>query len=111
MKLLEQIERINLIHRLTEQRHTGKPEALAKRLNISVSRLYAIIDELRQLGVPILYCRSTCTYYYAYKYEINIAVNFKPLNQTELKIINGGCTLNIHHKTNKNIFFTTFFVE
>ncbi|WP_198659581.1 hypothetical protein, partial [Nubsella zeaxanthinifaciens] len=47
MKLFEYIERINLLHKLINERRTGTPARLAKRLNISTSRLYVILDELK----------------------------------------------------------------
>lgn len=95
MKLLHQIERINLLHQLIVKEHTHTPIVLAKRLNISVSRLYAIIEELKAMGAPIYYCRIKCTYYYAYPYQINISVNFMPLSVSEQKSVNGGRVLNL----------------
>ncbi len=86
MKLLHQIERINLLHQLIVKEHTHTPCVLAKRLNISVSRLYAIIDELKAMGAPIYYCRNKCTYFYATPYDINISVSFTPLNAAEQKL-------------------------
>ncbi|TAH00098.1 MAG: HTH domain-containing protein [Sphingobacteriales bacterium] len=100
MKLLHQIERINLLHQLIVKANTHTPCVLAKRLNISVSRLYAIIDELKEMGAPIYYCRTKCTYFYAYPYQINISINFMPLSALEQKSVNGGCF--------NNLFFQSF---
>ena len=47
MKIFEYIDRINLLHKLIKERRTGTPENLAKRLLISPSRLYVILDELK----------------------------------------------------------------
>lgn len=97
MKLLTQIERINLLHQLIVKANTHKPCVLAKRLNISVSRLYVIIEELKAMGAPINYCRNKCTYFYTTPYDITISISFKALNVTELKSVNGGRVYNLHY--------------
>lgn len=104
MKLFEHIERINLLHKLIEQKRTGNPEDLAKRLDISASRLYCILDDLKLMGAPIEYSRQLRTYYYAFAYKIDISISFGALKQYELKVINGGRVLY------ENILPTTFFV-
>lgn len=80
MKLLKYIERLELIHRLIAQRRTGTPLELARRLDLSVSRLARIIEELRDQGAPIYYDRSNKTYYYDTPFLIEIVVRFENLN-------------------------------
>ncbi len=77
MKLIFYIERIEMIQRLIQQRSTGSPSEMAKRLNISVSRLSRIIEELRDQGAPIRYDRQLKTYYYSEPYEIRVSVLFE----------------------------------
>lgn len=90
MKLFEYIERINLLNKLIKQSRTGSPNDLAKRLNISSSRLYCIIDDLKQMGAPIGYSRDLCTYFYTARYEMHIDINVYPLDSETLSKINGG---------------------
>ena len=102
MKLLSKIERINLLHQLILNENTHAPSVLAKRLNISVSRLYAIIDELKAMGAPILYCRNKGTYYYSYPYQISITVFFKALNTFDQQTINGGSITRVVYQNDKS---------
>lgn len=44
MKLLEYIDRIQIIHKLIKESRTGTPENLAQRLSISTSRLYVVLN-------------------------------------------------------------------
>lgn len=104
MKMIEYIERTNLLHKLIVQKRTGTPEDLAKRLNLSVSRLYNILGELKLMGAPIEYSRQLNTYHYTYDYKIDISYSFGALSPFELKVVNGGSIL-----IEKNLS-TTFFV-
>ncbi len=83
MKLIEQIERINRLHELITHRRTGRPQDLAKRLGLSTSMIYKVIEELKNKGVPIEYSRQLQTYYYSCRYLMNIRINFRPLQEGE----------------------------
>jgi len=103
MKLLEYIERINLMHKLIKERRTGNPHKFAKKLGISTIRLYQLIEELKIMQAPICYSKKDKTYYYSYNYEISAKLTFTPLNNDEMGEINAGhllipCCLNIFPK-------------
>ncbi len=105
MQIFKYIDRINLLDKLIRQRRTGTPTDLAKRLGVSTSRLYVIIDQLKDMGAPIDYSRQLYSYYYKYEFSIFISVTVKALDKTNLCMISGG----------QNFFpiilNTTFFVE
>jgi len=61
-----------MLEKLVRQRRTGTPDELARRLSISRSALYDIIDELRADGVEIKYCRTRCSFYYNGNAFLNI---------------------------------------
>ncbi|MCL7989226.1 hypothetical protein M8998_14850 [Sphingobacterium sp. lm-10] len=105
MQLFKYIERINLIDKLIRQRRTGTPAVLARRLGISVSRLYAILDQLKCRGAPIRYCRDTSTYFYEEEFAISITITLEQLKEPVVRKISGGYALFT------NFFATTFFVE
>ena len=109
MKLFQQIDRINALHKLIAQSRTGTPEQLAKKLHISCSRLYCILDELKLMGAPINYSRHLNTYFYEYHFEIGIEVNFKPLKSSELSVLSGGNYFKFD-VINKNSFHSFFCV-
>ncbi|MFD2288966.1 helix-turn-helix domain-containing protein [Pedobacter petrophilus] len=90
MKLLEYIDRIRIIHKLIKESHTGVPENFAKRLSISTSRLYVVLDELKLMGAPIEYSRQLQTYYYTQAFEVNIRADFTILKTQESISINAG---------------------
>ncbi|MCX2432653.1 MULTISPECIES: DNA-binding protein [unclassified Pedobacter] len=96
MKLLEYIDRIKIIHKLIKESHTGTPENFAKRLSISTSRLYVVLEELKLMGAPIEYSRQLQTYYYTQAFEVNIRADFMVLKPQELISINAGF-LNQNH--------------
>lgn len=104
MKLFTYIERINMMHKLIKQRRTGTPEELARRLGISVSRLYNILDELKLMDAPIVYSRQQLTYYYSEPFDITISVEFRTLDGAQIRNIGGG------QRLFSNSLFTTFFV-
>ncbi|QEM03069.1 hypothetical protein DIU31_005865 [Mucilaginibacter rubeus] len=80
MKLDIYIDRINKLDKLLEQKTTGTPAELAKKLKISKSRLFCVIDDLKYMDVPIKYSRKLQTYYYQRPYKIEIILNFTDLS-------------------------------
>ncbi|TVR75478.1 MAG: DNA-binding protein, partial [Marinilabiliales bacterium] len=70
MKVLQYIERIEMIHKLVEQECTGTPGEFARRLGISRTRLYEVMDDLKMEGAPIAYSRSCRTFYYEEPFHI-----------------------------------------
>ncbi|MEJ7694629.1 HTH domain-containing protein [Daejeonella sp.] len=83
MKLLEQIERINRLHELIKYRRTGTPGELAKRLKLSTSMVYKVMEELRLKDAPIEYSKQLGTYYYSQPYLMNINLEFRLLEDEE----------------------------
>lgn len=81
MKLLEQIERINRLHELIKHRRTGTPSQLARRLNLSTSMIYKLMDELKLREVPIEYSRQLGTYYYSRSFQMKISIDFKAVSE------------------------------
>jgi len=90
MKLFEQIDRLNFIHKLIEEERTGTPDHFAKRLNVSKRQLFNIIDELKLLGAPICYDTEIKSYRYEKEYFLNIDINMRFLTEEDLSDINGG---------------------
>ncbi len=103
MKLYLYIDRINLINKLISNANTGSQEEFSKRLNISVSRLARVIEYMKDQGAPIKFDRIANTYYYEYKYSINIEVKIEKINEFDLKNTNAG--LNIFYTNYINAFF------
>ena len=101
MKLLDQIERINRLHELIKYRRTGTPHQLAKRLNLSTSMIYKLMEELRLRDAPIEYSRQLGTYYYSSSYLMKIHIDFRPLADEEERKYAGGSNLYEYKKSLK----------
>jgi predicted DNA-binding transcriptional regulator YafY len=105
MILFKQIELLQRLHKFIDQAHTGNPLNLATNLGISNRYLYAVIDEMKDMGAPIEYSRRDETYYYTEPFVVNIVCTFKRLSQEEQKKISAGSIFS------QNFHLTDCFVQ
>ena len=90
MKLFEYIDRINLLDKLIKEKRTGSLDELAVRMNLSKSRMCRVIEDLKLKGVPIEYSRQLYSYYYTSSYQMQVKLDFKPLDNEAISLINGS---------------------
>lgn len=90
MNLSQTIERLQVLHSLISQKKTGTPEQLAKRLGVSRSCLYNLIEELRVFQIPILYSRKIESFYYEKEVKFDLNIEIRIMNNEDLININGG---------------------
>jgi biotin operon repressor len=90
MYTIHQFERIKKINRLIKSANTGSPKELAEELGISESHLYRCIEELQEMGIPILYSRARRTYYYENNAELSLTYSLKIISEKGAKEIIGG---------------------
>ena len=90
MNLSQTIERLQVLHSLISQKKTGTPEQLAKRLGVSRSCLYNLIEELRVFQIPILYSRKIESFYYEKEVKFDLNLEIRIMNNEDLININGG---------------------
>lgn len=64
MKIFEDINLLERINQLIRLKATGTPLELGKKLNLSERQVRRIIEDLRDKGLPIEYCKQRCTYFY-----------------------------------------------
>ncbi len=74
MKTTKQITRLKKIHKCIKSNCTGTPKEFAKKLNISESQLYNILEDLKIRGFPIIYSRNLKTY--RYKADCELIINY-----------------------------------
>jgi predicted DNA-binding transcriptional regulator YafY len=74
MKFLEEIDRLQRLHRLIRLKATGTPSQLASRLQVSERTVYNEVETLRALGAPIKYCKVRQSYFYAYDIELMLGI-------------------------------------
>ena len=90
MKVFEYLDRISLLHKLVSGERTGTPEELARRIGVSRTTLYELIDELKSRGAPIEYSKSAKSFFYSQPYDIAVTCTLRPLNFIEEKENAGG---------------------
>lgn len=87
MNLFKYQDRLSRIDRLIRLKATGNPKDFAKKLEISESHLFRILDEMKQIGTPIYYCRTRQSY--CYKLPGSFVFGFQ-LTQKEMDNTHGG---------------------
>jgi len=90
MALTTYFERITRIDQLIRLKATGSPRALAERLEISESGIYRYISYMRNMGAPIVFCRSRNSYIYEDMGRFQVGFVVKPMNDYELTDTFGG---------------------
>jgi hypothetical protein len=93
MKVFEYLDRISKMHQLVLRRRTGTPAEFARELGVSRTSLYELIDEMKSRGAPIMYSKSTRTFFYSQPYDITVTCTLKPLSCAEQKENSGGTIL------------------
>lgn len=87
MNLLKQINRIERIDQLIRMKATGTPQELAKRLSISRSTLYNILEFMKSQGGKVYYCQTKQSF--CYEKEVHFYFGFSP-EKIKLKRVVGG---------------------
>lgn len=62
MKTKEYKTRLERIQELAKQNATGSPKVLANRINVSERTLYRLVQNIKEQGIAIEYCRKTNSY-------------------------------------------------
>jgi hypothetical protein len=93
MKVFEYLDRISMMHKLVSRQLTGTPEEFARRLGVSRTSLYELIDELRSRGAPIAYSKSAKTFFYSQPFDIAVKCSLRPLSCNEMKENAGGVNI------------------
>ncbi|WP_244283572.1 hypothetical protein [Flavobacterium hercynium] len=84
------MERINTIHQLISAERTGSPTTFAKKIGLSRSQLYNMLDFIKELDAPVRYCKKRESFYYESSYELILNYSLKTITCDELKEIYGG---------------------
>lgn len=87
MSLLRNLARAERIHRLIKFKRTGTPENFANKMDMSLSSLYGVLKELRELGAPIGYCKFRESYHYTEPVEFKVGFESPSLSQQELRSV------------------------
>lgn len=71
---------------------TGTPGECAKKLEISRSRFYEFLEELKLMGVPVEYNKDMKSYSYSSpgEFKIGFESNFEVISESSMSSIRGG---------------------
>ena len=95
MDIYKYFNRVQQLHTLLKRKATGTPRDLAKKLKLSERQTLEYVRELKDLGIPIAFCKHEKTYYY--EKEVIFNFEFRILSPDELQNLEGGrsfCTQN-----------------
>lgn len=91
MDIYKYFNRVQQLHTLLKRKATGTPRELAKKLKLSERQTLEYVRELKDLGIPIAFCKHQKTYYY--EKEVIFKFEFRTLSPDELQNLEGGRSL------------------
>jgi biotin operon repressor len=95
MVLNQKCEQIKLFAKLVEKQQTGNAHLLAKKINISRSKLYELIEEFNDLGIDIKYSKNKSSFYYNNDLRLRVRIPIEVISETDCKRVFGGYALYI----------------
>jgi DNA-binding transcriptional regulator GbsR (MarR family) len=88
MKFFEQIEFTSRICQSIKMKATGSPKEFAHRLGISERHLYRFIEQLKDVGIKIAFCKQRNSYYFENDAFVRFSMSVIE-NGHERKIVGG----------------------
>lgn len=85
MKVFEFIDIVAAFHSYMMHGHTGDAATFSEKLGISRATLYRLIDELKDYGIHIEYCRERQTYRYEFPERVQIRLSIRELSEEEFE--------------------------
>ena len=79
MNFIKQLERIKKMHLLISKEKTGVPDDFAKQLHLSRSRMYDLLDVLKEFDATIKYCKKKESFYYDKPFELVLQYSLKTI--------------------------------
>lgn len=70
MELICYLQCLKRMGSLIRIKSTGCPSSFAKRLGASQASLYRYLNDLKNFGAPIQYCKERESYMYEYPYQL-----------------------------------------
>ncbi|WP_439183102.1 hypothetical protein [Carboxylicivirga taeanensis] len=90
MKIFKEVEMLKRMFELINKRQTGNSESFHKKLGISRSKLYNLIDELKQKGIDVEYDKRIKSFYL--KEDVCVVVDepLRIIDKDKLRSVSGG---------------------
>ena len=90
MSLIYNIQRVQRMHQMILHKRTGSPAEFARKLGVARSTVYVLINELKELGAPIIYCKHRQSFRYLYTVEFHAGFTSNELSHRELRQVSAG---------------------
>ncbi|MBS2209815.1 hypothetical protein KEM09_00260 [Carboxylicivirga mesophila] len=90
MKLFEEVEMLKRMFELIHKRQTGNSSTFHKKLGISRSKLYNLIDDLKEKGIEVEYDKKIKSFYLKEDICVKVDEPIQIIDKEELEKINGG---------------------
>lgn len=90
MSLLRKLHKIRYIDNLIAKKATGSQQSLAKKTKLSISGLNNYLNDMRELGFPIQFCRKRNTYFYKNRGKMVDSLFENDMSHNDMKQISGG---------------------
>jgi predicted DNA-binding transcriptional regulator YafY len=87
MAFIDTFYKLERLAYLIQRKATGSPMELAEKLEVSPRTVHNLLDQLRNWGADIAYCRERCSYYYVEPVNLSFRI-IQPLEGSDR--IKGG---------------------
>jgi len=88
MSLRRYLQRVHRIDSLIRKKQAGNLEQLARKVGVCRSALNGFLNEMKEEGFPIKYCKKTHTYYY--EKDGKMVSSLFELNKDQMDGLHGG---------------------
>ena len=102
MRFIEKLKLIERIDQLIRLKGTGSARDLAKRLGVSKSTVYDILEVMRLMGSDIDYCSIRKSYFYNTDKILAIGFVDREKNETLLNELKGDLNAVVLHLVEEN---------
>ena len=92
MKTIEVIERLKKATELIKAHRTGNAASFGKKLGISRRQVYKLLEDLKDFGAEISYCKIEKSFFFKNNKDLVIEFRIRLLDKDEMNDINGGST-------------------
>lgn len=89
MAFIDTFRQLERLAYLIQRKATGTPAELAEKLEVSPRTVHNLLEQLRNWGADIAYCRERCSYYYVKPINLSFSI-VQPLDNSDK--IKGGYT-------------------
>lgn len=80
-QLLKYTDRLRRADHLIRLEATGAPRLFAQKLGISESYLYGILDEMKDMGLPLSYNKTRLSYVYTRPVRLRIEIDVELISK------------------------------